>query len=324
MGKGPAGVDIGVLAYPGAQASAVHGLTDLFSTANRIVQRYGRTGDPLRLSHWQLSRQMGAVERNFASQEDCRDQLACFILPPSLENDLDEGPQQDLLDWVLHQHKGGAVACSVCAGAFVLARAGLLDGRRATTHWALRDDFAKMFPAVELETEKLIVDDGDVITAGGVMAWVDLGLKLVDRFVSPSVMLEVARFFLVDPSGREQRFYSSFSPQLSHGDEAILKAQRWLQTNYDQSVSLASMSGVSGLSERTFLRRFQKATALNPTAYLQQLRVGKARELLEFSSMPFSQVAWQVGYEDPAAFRKIFQRVMGLTPGDYRRRFSVR
>jgi transcriptional regulator GlxA family with amidase domain len=210
----------------------------------------------------------------------------------------------------------------VCAGAFLLAETGLLAGRPATTHWALREAFAARFPEVRLDTDRLIVDDGDLITAGGVMAWVDLGLRLIERYLGPSVMLATARFFLVDPGGREQRFYSPFAPVLTHGDAAVLKVQRWLQVRGGDRVSLEAMARKAALGERTFLRRFQKATGLTPIVYVQHLRVGKARELLEASDHSIDEIAWQVGYEDTGAFRKVFQRVMGLTPGEYRRRFS--
>ena len=155
------------------------------------------------------------------------------------------------------------------------------------------------------------------------MAWVNLGLKIVNRFISPHIMLEVARFFLVDPSGREQRDYTTFSPSLQHGDKAILKTQHWLQAHFGKKISLSKMASIAGLGERTFLRRFQKSVFLNPTEYLQQLRVGKARELLESSTQTFEQIAWKMGYEDSGAFRKIFQKLAGLSPGEYRRRFSL-
>ena len=318
-------VDIGILMYPGAQLSALHGLTDLFQTGNRISAELGRqVGVPLQVSHWSQRPGAKEVERQFITAENGVDRLTAIIVLPSLDSGGADATELALLSWLRRQHEGGAVVCSICAGAFLLAEAGLLEGRSATTHWALRERFAARFPTVRLETDKLIIEDGDIITAGGVMAWVDLGLRLVDRFVGPSVMLEVARFFLVDPSGREQRFYSRFAPRLTHGDEAVLKVQHWLQAHCERPASISAMASVAGLSERTFLRRFHKATGMNPTPYLQTLRVGKARELLEFSSMPFSLVAWKVGYEDPGAFRKVFHRIMGLSPGDYRRRFAVR
>jgi len=317
-------IDIGVLNYPGAQASAVHGLTDLFTAANRFSAELGQEmGCQIRTSHWQVAARTGRIERGFVTQSGGTLRLDALIVPPCLEGGkaLHTGPE--VLDWVKNRHKDGAVVCSVCAGAFVVAQAGLFQGRSVTTHWALQDQFSEAFPDIDLQTAKLIIEDGDIITAGGVMAWTDLGLRLIDRFAGSSVMLAVARYFLVDPRGREQRFYSTFAPHLHHGDEAILTVQHWLQANSELPTSLAAMSGLAKLSERTFLRRFQKATGLNPTAYLQQLRVGKARELLELSSMPFNQISWKVGYEDAGAFRKVFQRVMGLSPGDYKRRFAV-
>jgi len=206
--------------------------------------------------------------------------------------------------------------CSVCAGSFLLA------GRPATTHWALKARFAGRFPDVQLDTDRLLIDDGDLVTAGGLMAWVDLGLHLVHRFLGPDAMLATARQFLVDPGGREQRFYITFAPVLDHGDAAILRAQQWLQRHSGEPVDIARMAGAARLGERTFLRRFHRATGLRPTEYLQHLRVGKARYQLERSDLAIEAIAWQVGYEDPGAFRKIFQRLTGLSPNHYRRRFS--
>jgi transcriptional regulator GlxA family with amidase domain len=217
----------------------------------------------------------------------------------------------------------GRLFCSVCGGAFVLARTGLLAGRSATTHWSLTQKLAQDFPDIRVDESRLTIEDGNFITAGGVLAWTDLGLKLVDRYLGPTIMLETARFMLADPPGREQRYYSNFAPKLHHGDTAVLKVQHWLQTEATKQPSIPEMASVSGLEERTFLRRFQKATGLNPTQYNQRLRVGKAREMLEFTSQTVNQISWTVGYEDARSFRKVFQNIMGLSPSDYRRRFAV-
>ena len=233
------------------------------------------------------------------------------------------GRFERLAAWLVERHDEGTLLCSVCVGAFVLARTGLLAGRPATTHWALAERFAARFPDVQLDTNALVIDDGDLMTAGGLMAWVDLGLRLVGRYLGPAIVLETARYFLVDPGGREQRFYSSFAPTLTHGDEAILRTQHWLWAKHASKVTLPMMAARAGLHERTFLRRFQAATGHTPTAYLQQLRVGKARELLELSSRSVDEIAWKVGYQDTSAFRKVFVRVMGLSPGEYRRRFAT-
>jgi transcriptional regulator GlxA family with amidase domain len=228
-----------------------------------------------------------------------------------------------LVRWLRTRHSEGALLCSVCVGAFILAETGLLAGRPATTHWALREAFTARFPDVALDTDRLLVDDGDIVTAGGLMAWVDLGLHLVERFLGPVTTLATARYFLIDPGGREQRFYQTFAPTLTHGDASILRAQHHLQAKSAAKVTVPEMAARAGLGERTFQRRFQRATGLKPTEYLQHVRVAKSRVLLERSVDAVDAIAWSVGYEDSGAFRKIFFRVMGLSPAEYRRRFGL-
>lgn len=309
MARSPRSLRIGILAYPGAQTAAVHGLVDLFAMANRLKTGPGP----------ELEVQVLGMDASLPGDEAS---WTAVILPPSLSGGEPARPEAALVRWLRRRHRLGTLLCSVCAGAFTLAETGLLAGRSATTHWALREVFAARFPEVLLDTDRMIVDEGDLVTAGGLMAWVDLGLRLIERYLGPTTMLATARFFLVDPGGREQRFYSPFAPVLAHGDRLVLKVQRWLQAHSSERVGLEGMARKAGLGERTFLRRFQKATGLTPIAYVQHLRVGRARELLEASDRSIDEIAWQVGYGDTGAFRKVFQRVMGLTPGEYRRRFS--
>jgi len=304
---------IGILVYRDAQASAVLGLTDLLETANRLRAERGVSSAGLEVQHWRVDDGLSIPDTP----------LTALILPPSLVDGAAGEQAGPLAPWIADRHGEGTLVCSVCAGAFLLAETGLLAGRPATTHWALAERFAERYPDIALDTDKLLIEDGDIITAGGLMAWVDLGLKLVDRLLGPAIMLSTARLFLVDPGGREQRFYSIFAPNLTHGDAAILKVQRWLQSRSGEKITQAMMAAEAGLGERTFLRRFHKATGLKPTQYIQHLRVGKARDMLELSVLTVDEIAWRVGYEDPSAFRKIFQRVMGLSPGEYRRRFGV-
>ena len=313
MPKSNAMSRIGILEYPGAQQAAVHGLADLFETAARLESQGASQNPRLQVVHYKAG--------NYRSQGVAP--TAALILPPSLVGTPTSRDAAPFVPWIKAHHRRGTRVCSVCAGAFLLAETGLLDERPATTHWALADTFGQRFPQVRLDVAKLLIDDGDVVTAGGVMAWIDLGLRLIEQLLSPTTMLATARMFLVDPAGREQRFYSSHSPRLGHGDSAILKVQQWLQAQHGATITIAGLARTAGLGERTFLRRFRGATGQTPTSYLQQLRVARARELLELSSLAVDDVAWKVGYADPSAFRKIFQRIMGLSPGAYRQRFST-
>lgn len=301
-------IEVAVLDYSGAQKATILGLNDLFSTANRY-----RTIDSA--NNIELT-----VETVKAISDKAYDAI---LIPPCLNGHLDSSEMPSISSWILSQHHAGTIIGSICGGAFLLAETGLLDNRPATTHWDLEKRFLHAFPKVKLKIDKLLIDDGDIITAGGIMAWVDLGLKLIDRFLGASVMLASARYFLVDPGGREQRFYSLFSPSLTHGDKTIVAIQHWLQNNSHASLSVPLLASRANLTERTFTRRFNKATGLNMTEYIQYLRVGKARELIETSSLNFDQVAWNVGYHDTSAFRRVFHKIMGLTPGEYRRRFRT-
>ncbi|HSX89565.1 MAG TPA: GlxA family transcriptional regulator [Pseudomonas sp.] len=315
-------LEIGLLLYPGVQLAAVYGLGDLFAVANRMAAGQGREGlARLRISHWQAD-ELGRLRRVFDSQPQATGTPHVVILPPSLEGDAEQ-LQPCYSDWLRQQHGVGVILASVCAGAFALGEAGLLDGRRVTTHWALATQLAARFPEVEVLPERMVIDDGDLITAGGLMAWTDLGLALVTRLLGPTIAAETARFLVVDLNRESQRQFSSFVPSFDHGDAAVLGVQHWLQGEGGAEASLASMAARAGLGERTFLRRFRAATGMKPTEYCQQLRVTKARELLEFTRQSIDQVAWQVGYRDSGAFRKVFARLVGVAPGDYRRRFGT-
>lgn len=322
MAHGP--TEIGILLYPGAQMAATLGLTDLFSVADGLAARQNQGLIPrLRISHWRQDTPAAPPQRVYNTGQDQRGTPSVVIIPPSLEGAPSAQTAAPLTPWLRELHASGVVLGSVCAGAFLLAETGLLDGRWATLHWAFAEQFQRRFPQVRLDADRLLVDDGDIISVGGLMSWTDLGLRLVDRFLGPTLMIETARLLVIDPPGREQRYYSSFAPKLTHGDSDILKVQHWLQATAAKDISLATLATMAGLEERTFLRRFRSATGMTSSEYCQRLRIGKARELLQFTRRPVESVAWEVGYNDPGAFRKVFAKIIGLTPGDYRRRFAA-
>ena len=312
--------EVGVLLYRGCQSAMVHGLTDMLATASAFS--VARGGPALRLSHWSHD-EAGGFARSYDSDPGAPGLADIIVAPGRLTGPVTAEEAVPFARWLRAQHARGAVLASNCGGAFLLAETGLLSGRSATTHWMFADMLQTRFPEVNVEPGKIVVDTGDIITAGGLMAWTDLGMRLIDRLLGPSIMVETSRFFLVDASGREQRHYGGFAPRLTHGDEAILKAQHWLQAKGARAVGVADMAREAGLEERTFLRRFKAATGIKPTEYAQCVRVEKARELLQFTRRPVDQVAWSVGYEDAAAFRRVFGRLVGLSPGDYRRRFGA-
>lgn len=314
--------EIGLLLYPDCQLSATYGLTDLFRIANDIARSISPTNaHAIRVSHW---RQEGpSIVAFYDTDPETAHSLTHVVTPPSLVVPEQMQKMTAFADWMLGLHREGTTLCSVCAGAFVLAETGLLSARPATTHWAFAETLADRFPAVQVNADRMLIDDGDIITAGGILAWTDLGLTLVERLLGPSVMVNTARFLLIDPPGRAQRPYGQFVPKLGHGDAAILAVQHWMQATGARDISVAVLADRAGLEERTFLRRFKQATGLRPTEYAQQICVAKAREALELTRTSVDQIAWDAGYGDSSAFRRIFQRVTGVAPAEYRRRFGV-
>ncbi len=317
-------IELGIVLYPGVQMATVLGLTDLFGIAGRFDGAAGAPDrPPLRISHWQMGETGQAAKRVHDSHPDAHCTPSVLILPPSLAEPISSEAARPYRDWLRQQHQTGVRLASICAGAFLLGETGLLAGRTATTHWLHVERFTARFPDVRLDADQLIIDADDIITAGGLMAWTDLGLRLVDRYLGAKAMIDTAQMLVIDPPGRQQRYYSAFAPRLSHGDSAILAVQQWLQETAAEEVALAELAQRAGLEERTFLRRFRKATGMTTTDYCQRLRVARARELLQASRLPVERVAWEVGYADPGAFRKVFTRIVGLTPGAYRRRFGT-
>jgi transcriptional regulator GlxA family with amidase domain len=315
-------IEIGLLCFQGYQATTVHGLTDLFAYANHFAGEQGLTGPAFRVRHWHHDGEAAVPECAFDSHPGLEGEAAVIIIPASQLAPLPPGAATPIRDWIWSHHDRGATIAGVCGGVFLLAESGLLEGRRATTHWMFADELALRFPGIAVDADCIVIDDGDIVTAGGVLAWANLGLALVGRFLGPNVMTTTARFMLADPMGKEQRFYSSFTPRLRHGDKSILTIQHWLQSQAAGPISVGDLARRAALGERTFLRRFVKATGMKPIEYHQQLRIARSRQMLEQASDSVDQIASAVGYMDPSGFRRIFKRVVGLSPAEYRRRFG--
>jgi transcriptional regulator GlxA family with amidase domain len=316
-------VEVAILCYPGAQPTSIHGLTDVFAYADHYAREHSASERPfVRVTHWRERADDTGIECTFDTRPGPLAVPALVIVPACQIAPPGRGHAPRCQAWIRAQHSAGAAVAAVCGGVFLLADSGLLDGRRATTHWLFADELRRRFPGLDVDADRLVIDDQDVITAGGVLAWADLGLSLVERLLGATVMHSTARFMVMDPPGREQRLYGGFSPRLQHGDKAILAVQHWLQANATAACSISDLAQRARLGERTFLRRFMKATGVRPTEYHQRLRIARSRELLEFTRVSVEQVSLAAGYEDPGGFRRTFKRVIGLSPGEYRRRFQ--
>jgi transcriptional regulator GlxA family with amidase domain len=209
---------------------------------------------------------------------------------------------------------------------FLLAETGLFDGQPTTVHWGYAEAFAKTFPKVPLQPERVLMVSGareQLITSGASMTWHDLVLYLIARHVGATAAQAIARSFALQWHHDGLAPYIVFQGRKDHGDAAITDAQSWLATHFSVGSPVEEMVKRSGLAERTFKRRFTEATGFAPIDYVQRLRIEDAKRRLERTEAPADEISWQVGYEDPAYFRRLFKRTTGMTPGAYRRRFQV-
>jgi transcriptional regulator GlxA family with amidase domain len=246
-----------------------------------------------------------------------------IIVPTSgLELDMRLVENSALLPWLKKHHELGAYIAGACMGSAYLAEAGLLEGREATTHWALSDDFARRYPRVRWRPDMLITEDARLLCSGGVCASMDLSLYLVEKLAGHEVAVQTAKALLLNMPRISQTGYAVLPITQDHGDTQIRDAELFLQKNYADAVNIDTLANKSAMSPRTFLRRFKAATGRLPGAYLQAVRIEQAKARLERERASVQQVANAVGYDDVSFFRALFKRVTGMTPADYRARFA--
>lgn len=224
--------------------------------------------------------------------------------------------------WLRHQHAQGAVVASMCTATFMLAEAGLLDGVEVTTHWAFADLLRHRYPQARVDARRILCEDGRVISSGGASAAIDLLLHLIRRFASRELAQQCSRYLLLDNVRSEQSVYISWSLPRSHGDAAILRVQDWMETHFAEPCGIDELAARFGFGVRNFKRRFKDATGHAPLAYLQTLRLEKAKELLETTRLNFEVITRRVGYEDSNSFRRLFCQRVGVSPSTFRKRFQ--
>lgn len=229
------------------------------------------------------------------------------------------------LPWLRRLHRQGVLIGSVCSGALVLAEAGLLDGREVASHWAYAELFAGEYPKSRLRRDSILClthEAEGIVTAGGVTSWQELVLYVIRKFCGPETARQTAKVHLLTGHERGQLPYASMNRREDPSDAIVTTCQQWLADHYQEQNPVQRMSEMSSLHPRTFARRFKSATGRSPLTYVLELRVEEAKQILETTETAVDEVSYQVGYQDPAAFRRVFRKISGITPQEYRRRFS--
>ncbi|MFH0298978.1 helix-turn-helix domain-containing protein [Bradyrhizobium sp. 31Argb] len=307
---------VAVLAYDGVNAFELGLAVEVFGMATnwyRVVICSERPGQPLKANNGLKVIVDGGIRTLFRADT--------IIVPGSL--DIVDSPPPVLLEALRRAHRRGARIASICAGAFILAAAGLLDGRRATAHWAHTETLARRYPHIQVDANVLYVEDGNVMSSAGRAAGLDLCLHIVRRDYGAEIANRVAQRLVIAP--HRDGGQAQFIPQPVRKAEGDVLASIfvWAQRHLDRDLTIANLASRARMSRRTFIRRFEDATGMSPGEWVVQARVAKARELLEGTRLPIETVATETGFGSADAMRHHFRTRLGTSPALYRAAFRA-
>ena len=319
---------IGIVAYPGIGVLDIAGPYEVFTLANLMIQKEGisqKTVYPVTL----LAEQAGPVTTHSGlqfiadqgfSQIDDEDYNTLIIPGAFPEVILANTEIVDLIKMMVPKVRRIA---SVCTGAFLLAESGLLDGRRATTHWNWCAEFSEKYPQVNVETDRIFVKDDNIYTSGGITSGIDLALAMVEEDWGQKIALAVAQFlvvFLKRPGGQSQ--FSSYLTREASSRSDLRDLQSWIMQHPEENLKVEMLADHMAMSSRNFARLFTSETGMTPAKFVEMVRIDAARNLLELTKFPIDNIADSSGFKDPENMRRAFIRQLGITPSDYRKRFG--
>jgi transcriptional regulator GlxA family with amidase domain len=228
----------------------------------------------------------------------------------------------ELISWIKEQYKSGAEIATMCSGAFLLAATGLLEGKTCSTHWNVADKFRRLFPDINLQTDKLITADKGIYTNGGAYSFLNLILFLVEKYFDRETAIYCSKIFQIDMDRTLQSPFFIFQAQKNHGDDMVCQAQSYIEENLRKKISFEKLASKFATSRRNFDRRFIKATGNTPVEYQQRVKVEVAKNALEQGRKNVNEVMDEVGYADDKAFREVFRKITGLSPLEYRGKYN--
>jgi transcriptional regulator GlxA family with amidase domain len=247
-----------------------------------------------------------------------------LIIIPAFDGDLKMALEENegFVSWITRQYRGGAEVASLCMGAFLLASTGLIEGRKCATHWMAANEFRKMFPNVNLVADKVITDEHGIYSSGGAYSYLNLILYVIEKYAGRAAAIFCAKMFQIDIDRDSQSPFIMFNGQKDHEDEPILKAQEFIEGNFQEKITVDNLASMLSLSRRNLERRFKRATSNTVVEYIQRVKIEAAKMSLELSRENVNEVMYKVGYNDTKAFRTTFKKITGLSPIQYRSKYN--
>ena len=323
---------VAIISIDGCYGSSLHGLVDVLVVANAHIRKLSANNDPFFKWEFFTSANYTITTSNgLAMTHDLAEESQEFFDVIFIPGVLYEGVQafnlklkqhKLLYQWLNEQHKAGAIVCANCTATFFLAESGLLKGKKATTVWWLEHLFKKRYSNVPLTFEDILVEEGQIITAGAATSHFQLGLLLLKKFTQEIIVQQTAKTMLIDTRKIKMSPEALISVSREHNNELVQQAQEWIQTHLDQTFSIKDIASYVATTERTLNRQFKEALDITPLKYVQNLRINTAKYLLETSDLNLEQIIEKIGYQDRSGFSKLFNRVVGMPPISYRRQFE--
>lgn len=247
-----------------------------------------------------------------------------LIIIPALDGDIRQAIENNraFIPWIIDQNSKGAEVASLCLGAFLLASTGLLNGKKCATHWMAENEFKRMFPEVELVTQKIITDEKGFYSSGGAFSYLNLILHLIEKFAGRDMAILSAKVFAIEMERTNQLSFTIFQGQKEHEDEPIKKAQDFIENNFQDKITIDQLASMLAIGRRNLERRFKKATDNTVVEYIQRVKIEAAKSNLEKARDNVNEVMYNVGYSDPKAFRNTFKKITGLSPLEYRNKYN--
>ncbi|MTH16205.1 helix-turn-helix domain-containing protein [Flavobacterium sp. LC2016-01] len=251
--------------------------------------------------------------------------LDLILIPAFTTDNMSEmiAKNKDFIPWLKKQHQSGAELASFCTGAFLFAASGLLNEKLATTHVDACSAFTKAFPLVKLKPEETLTADGSLYTSGGSTSTFHLLILLVQKYCGNEIAVQIAKIFSIDLNRYKQSYFSTFRPNHLHNDTLVAMLQQKIESHYNTIEKLEEITKDIPTSARNMTRRFKQVTGIPPIEYLQNIRVESSKKYLEQTQLSISEIIEKTGYNDPKAFRKVFYKMVGMKPIEYREKFRV-
>jgi transcriptional regulator GlxA family with amidase domain len=298
----------------------------LFTAVNRFLEEAGKT--PLfEVELVGVSKEMKLEGSAFSAHIDRllhEVKKTDLIFIPALSGDMKRALElnKELVPWIVQQYCLGAEVASLCIGAFLLAETGLLKGKKCSTHWNSAHEFRAMFPDVELVDQSIITEEQGLYSSGGANSYWNLLLYLVEKYTDRDTAILASKYFAIDIHRENQSAFMMFKGQKGHEDEEVKKAQYFIESNFQDKITIEHLAGMVAMGKRSFERRFRRATNNTVIEYIQRVKVEAAKRSFEKSRKNVNEVMFDVGYTDTKAFRDVFKKITGLTPVEYRNRYN--